>query len=454
MYDRNILRELKEWKISPLRKPLVLRGARQVGKTTIVNRFGEEYSQYIYLNLEKEANAKAFRDYKGIDQLTEQLFFLHNKDIGKKKDTLLFIDEIQEVPEAINILRYFYEEIPALHVVAAGSLLETVISEQVRIPVGRVEYRVMRPFSFDEFLQAMNETSAVQQLHHVPLKEFAHDKLLNLFHTYVLLGGMPAVISHYIQNRNLTALSKVYESLIVSYMDDVEKYARNNNLVQVIRHVIRAAWLEAGSRIKFQGFGNSNYGSREVGEAMRTLEKTLLLCLIYPVTHTSIPLLPDKRKSPRLQVLDTGMLNHFAGLQKEIIANPGLDAVYQGKVVEHMVGQELLASKFNVLNDLNFWVRDKKDAEAEVDFVINYDGRIIPIEVKSGVTGRLRSLHAFMDMATHDMAVRLYGGNLKVDMVKTLQGKEYRLLNMPYYLVGKIGEYLRWMESTTPLPRP
>ncbi len=168
-----------------------------------------------------------------------------------------------------------------------------------------------------------------------------------------------------------------------------------------------------------------------------------------PRNVTKMTILPDKRKSPRLQVLDTGMLNHFAGLQKEIVSSPDLDAVYQGKVVEHMVGQELLAYKFNVLNELNFWVRDKKDAEAKVDFVIGYEGRMIPIEVKSGTTGRLRSLHAFMDMVKHDTAVRLYGGVLKVDRVKTLQGKEYRLLNMPYYLAGKIEEYLRWMENTT-----
>jgi hypothetical protein len=447
MYNRNILSELNKWKINPLRKPLVLRGARQVGKTTVINGFAGTYGQYIYLNLEKDTNARPFRNYTTIEQLVEQLFFLHDKDIGKKGDTLLFIDEIQEVPAAINLLRYFYEEMPGLHVIAAGSLLETIIGEEVRIPVGRVEYKVVRPFSFDEFLQAMGETSAVQQFHQVPLKEFAHDKLLNLFHTYVLLGGMPAIVSQYIQNRNLKELSMVYESLILSYMEDVEKYARNSNLVQVMRHVIRAAYLEAGNRIKFQGFGNSNYGSREVGEAMRTLEKTLLLHLIYPVTHAGIPILPDKRKSPRLQVLDTGMLNHFAGLQKEIIATPDLEAVYQGKVVEHMVGQEMLASKFNVLNQLNFWIRDKKDAEAEVDFVINYESRMIPIEVKSGTTGRLRSLHAFMDLVSHDIAVRLYGGVLKVDRVKTLKGKEYRLLNMPYYLVGMIEEYLKWMDN-------
>ena len=251
--------------------------------------------------------------------------------------------------------------------------------------------------------------------------------------------------------------------LIVSYLDDVEKYGRNNNLVQVIRHVIRAVYPEAGSRIKFQGFGNSNYGSREVGEAMRTLEKTMILHLIYPVTQTSIPILPDKKKSPRLQVLDTGMMNHFAGLQKEIIATTDLDAVYQGKVVEHIVGQELLASRFNVLNELHFWVRDKKDADSEVDFVIAYGGKIIPIEVKSGMAGRLRSLHSFMNSVTHVYAVRLYGGPVMIDRVVTLLGKEYNLLNLPYYLAGKVEEYLDWMfrlaanvrdPSRSPTPPP
>jgi uncharacterized protein len=448
MYNRDILSELKDWKINHLRKPLLLRGARQVGKTTIVNLLSQEYEQYIYLNLEVAANAAPFKSYTGIDQLIEQLFFLHDKDIDNLKNTLLFIDEIQEVPEAINILRYFYEDVPDLHVIAAGSLLETIINEQVRIPVGRVEYKVVRPFSFDEFLQAMGEIAAIQQFQIVPFKAFAHDKLLQLFHTYTLIGGMPEIVRNYIDNRNLVKLGAVYESLIVSYIDDVEKYARNNNLTQVMRHTIRACYPEAGKRIKFQGFGNSNYGSREAGEALRTLEKSMLLHLVYPTTNTSVPIIPDKRKSPRLQVLDTGMLNHFAGLQKEIISSTDLDSVYQGMVLEHMAGQELLAYRFNVLNELHFWVREKENATAEVDYVIQYEGMIVPIEVKSGATGRLRSLHMFMDLAPHDIAVRLCAGPLKADRVKTLTGKEYTLLNLPYFLISKIEDYLKWVLST------
>lgn len=238
--------------------------------------------------------------------------------------------------------------------------------------------------------------------------------------------------------------------LIYSYIEDVEKYGRNNNLVQIIRHVINTCFLEAGSRIKFQGFGNSNYGSREVGEAIQTLQKVMILQLIYPTTNTQIPLLPDRKKSPRLQVLDTGMLNYFAGLQKELISTKNLEAVFKGKVAEHIVGQELLATQYNILNDLHFWVREKKTSVAEVDFVIPYNGHIIPIKVKSGTSGTLRSLHAFMDAADHTIAVRLYGSVLKIDKVKTLKGKEYTLLNLPYYLAGKIEVYLDWVMQSHP----
>jgi predicted AAA+ superfamily ATPase len=447
MLNRNILNELKEWKKSGSRKPLVLRGARQVGKTTIVEMFAKNYKQYIYLNLELEADSNPFKNYRDINQLAEQIFFQHDKDIEKLSETLLFIDEIQEVPEALNILRYFYKKLPELHVIAAGSLLETAIKGNVRIPVGRVEYKVVRPFSFDEFLQATGDKSALEQFRKIPMNDYAHDKIVNLFHTYTLIGGMPAVVDHYLEHKNLTALRTIYESLIISYINDVDKYGRTNNLIQVIRHVINTSYFEAGSRIKFNHFGNSNYASKEVGEALKTLEKVMLLHLVYPTTNTAVPIVPDYKKAPRLQVLDTGMMNHFAGLQKEIVGTRDLDNVYQGKIAKHIVGQELLAARFNVLNNLHFWVREKSNTAAEVDFVIPYDGLIIPVEVKSGASGRLRSLHLFMDAAPHNLAVRLYNGPVKVDHVSTLEGKEYLLINLPYYLSAHIEKYLDWVRA-------
>lgn len=447
MLNRNILDELIKWKDEPERKPLILRGARQAGKTSIVEMFSSHFEQYINLNLELEEDAAPFRNYRNVQQLTEVLFFLRDKNIEKLNNTLLFIDEIQEVPEALNILRYFYEQLPGLYVIAAGSLLETAIKGNIKIPVGRVEYKVVRPMSFDEFLQANEDKAALEQFRKVPINEYAHDKILNLFHTYALIGGMPSVVNHYLTYRNLSALNAIYESLIISYINDVEKYGRTNNLVQVIRHVINSAYYEAGSRIKFNHFGNSNYNSKEIGEALRTLEKVMLVHLVYPTTNTRLPIVPDIKKSPRLQVLDTGMMNHFAGLQKEIIGTNNLDNVYQGKIAEHIVGQELLASKFNVLNNLNFWVRQKVDATAEVDFVMQHDGYILPVEVKSGSSGTLRSLHAFMDAAPHDLAVRLYSGKVKIDHISTLNGKRYRLLSLPYYLSAHIEKYIDWMRS-------
>lgn len=437
MYPRSIEKELLAWKESPYRKPLILRGARQVGKTTVINTFSRHYKQYIYLNLENQADARLFLQYSDIHQLIEAIFFLQDKDL-EITETLLFIDEIQEVPQALNMLRYFYEEYPQWHVVAAGSLLEAILDKPSHVPVGRVEYKVLRPVSFSEFLSAMGETAALKQLETIPPNDFAYEKLMQLFHTYVLIGGMPEIIAHYVENRNLIALSNIYESLSFSYINDVEKYAKNNSFVQILRHVIAAMYTQAGSRIKFQGFGQSNYGSREVGEALRTIEKAMLLQLVYPTTNTSLPIIPDKRKSPRLQLLDTGLMNHFAGLQKEIIGTSDLDKVYQGKIIEHITGQELLALKFKVFNELHFWVREKKDSTAEVDFVMNIEGLLIPIEVKSGATGTLRSLHTFMDMTPHHIAVRLYADKYSVSEVKTLTGKSFHLINLPYYMSSQI----------------
>lgn len=446
MYYRNILQELQLWRLSKSRKPLLIRGARQVGKTTVINEFARHYQQYIYLNLERKEDAVIFQNYARFSTLVEAVFFLKDKDI-QQTDTLIFIDEIQEVPEAVNLLRYFLEDFPQFHVIAAGSLLEAVLNENITMPVGRIEYKVLRPMAFNEFLEALGEKSALQQYNTVPIAEFAHQKLMQLFLTYTLIGGMPEVVKHYVENRNLTALLPIYESLLVSYMNDVEKYARNSTMVQVIRHVIKSMSVEAGNRIKFQHFGQSNYGSREVGEAIRTIEKALLLYLVYPCTNTSLPLFPDKKKSPRLQLLDTGLMNHLAGIQKEIIGTQDLDTVYQGKVAEHIVGQELLATKYNVLSELHFWTREKKEAVAEVDYIYVFEGQLIPIEVKSGATGRLRSLHFFMENSPQQLAVRIYGGKLSTDSLKTPNGKVFYLLNLPYYLTGQIEQYLTWFSG-------
>jgi uncharacterized protein len=452
MFHREILKKLAAWNSDPSRKPLILRGARQVGKTTVVNAFGLTFPQYIYLNLENAADQGLFKDNPDIDILVQNIFLTKNQEFIRRGETLLFIDEIQQFPAAINMLRYFYEKYPEIAVIAAGSLLETIFSKGLSFPVGRVDFMVIRPVGFPEFLGALGEELVLEQLRHIPVNEFAHTRLSQLFHIYALIGGMPEVVNQYARTKDLTALSSIYERLIQAYIDDVEKYTTNDHLIQVIRHCIRTSFLQAGSRIKFQHFGQSNYNSREVGEALRTLEKTYLLSLLYPTTDTVLPLLPDLKRSPRLQVLDTGMMNYFLGLRADILSTSDLNNIHLGIIIEHLVGQEILASQFNVLSHLDFWVRERTGSSAEVDYVYLFESKLIPIEVKSGKDGTLRSLHLYMDEAPHDMALRFYAGKLQLTQITTPAGKSYRLLSLPYYLASQTKEYIAWLKNEAKAP--
>ena len=444
MFKRQLLLELEKWRQNMPRKPLVIRGARQVGKTTLVNQFAAQYEQYIYINLELLEDKEPFENFSSVENLINTLFFLNNKTLAKKSTTLIFIDEIQEVPKALNILRYFYELAPEISVIAAGSMLETLFDKNISFPIGRVEYKVIRPVSFPEFLSAIDETAALEQLTQVPLAAFAQKKLLNLFHTYALIGGMPEIVQHYATHKDLVTLGPIYDSLISGYIDDVEKYAKSNAQILYLRHCIQSSFAQAGKRIKFEGFGNSAYKSREIGESLRTLEKVLLMQLVYPSTTATLPMIPDKKKSPRLQILDSGLLNYFVGIQKEIIGTDDLNSIYQGTLIEHLIGQELLAFQYNALSMLHFWVREKKESTAEVDYLFQYDGMIIPIEVKSGATGTLKSLHSYMDIAPHNFAIRFYAGPLNITNAITQKGKHYQMLNLPYYLGSQIEQYIAW----------
>jgi predicted AAA+ superfamily ATPase len=447
MFYRKIDNALQDWSTKPGRKPLILRGARQVGKTTAVTNFAKNFKYYIYLNLETAADRAIFNASEDIDALVQSIFLSKEKSLEEKNETLLFIDEIQQVPGAINMLRYFYEKYPEIRVIAAGSLLETILRSGSQMPVGRVDYLIMRPADFSEFVGAMGQTQALEQLQITPMNDFAHETLLRLFHTYALIGGMPEIVAKYADTKDITSLPTVYERLISAYMDDVEKYGKNDGLTRVIRHCIRASFTEAGKRIKFQHFGRSDYGSREVGESLRTLEKVFLLSLLYPTISTNLPLLPDLRKSPRLQVLDTGMMNYFLGIQVEIIGTKDINQVHQGVIIEHLVGQELLACQYNPLSSLNFWVREKKTSLAEVDYVFPFEGQLIPIEVKAGKDGSMKSLHLFMDDAPHDMAIRFYSERLHLTATTTPAGKSYMLLSLPYYLASQTKKYIAWLKT-------
>ncbi len=447
MFERDVIERLSGWAEKNKRKPLILRGARQVGKTTAVNMFSKLFDQYIHLNLELKEEKRIFEQDYPIEELIRAIFF-YKDQVKHKGKVLIFIDEIQACPSAVAYLRFFYETFPDLYIIAAGSLLETLIDSHISFPVGRVEYLVMKPLNFKEFLNALDEKSSLDIINNIiPVPDFAHDKLMKLFYVYSMIGGMPEIVQKYSGQQDIPALNNLFDNLIVSYLDDVEKYARNHTMSLVIRHAVSNAFYEAGVRIKFQGFGNSNYKSREMGEALKVLEKAMIIYLLYPSSSVEPPLRPNFKKSPRLQVLDTGMLNYFAGFQKNLFGAKNIDSIYQGKIAEHIVGQELLTYDTSPLYKLHFWSREKKQSSAEIDFLIQFKNMIIPIEVKSGATGRLRSLHQFVDRAPHNYAVRIYSGPLKIDRIKTLKGKNFILLNLPFYLTGCIPQYIEWLMS-------
>lgn len=437
MFYREIIDKLKDWAGRDNRKPLVLRESRQVGKTTAVEMFAKEFDQYIALNLEREEERKIFETSYPFQDLLMALFFYAGKEQTSGR-TLIFIDEIQNAPRAIALLRYFKEEAGDLFVIAAGSLLETIMNRKISYPVGRVEYMMMHPVSFREFLAATGETQGLYLLNSDEVPAFAHPHLMRQFKKYLTIGGMPQIVEQYARNNDLTALQPIYESLLKSYIEDVEKYAPSSSQVQYIRHILNTAFEVAGSRITIENFGGSTYKFREMREAFTTLEKTFLFRLVYPTTEAVIPALPKLRLKPRLHTLDTGLINYATNMVKDILSTEDIADVYKGRIAEHITGQELLAMSNSIMNKLQFWVREKKQSSAEIDYLYQYNGKLIPIEVKSGSIGKLRSLHQFMDIAPHHLAVRVWQGTYSVEKAKTIAGTEFALLNLPFYLVHRI----------------
>ncbi len=445
-FKRHIINNLEKWKTSSNRKPLILRGARQVGKTTLINEFAKNnYSQYITLNLERPAHLDYFRKYKDAKTLVEALFLANNLPSNLRTETLLFIDEIQESPEAIALLRYLYEDVPELPVIAAGSLLEHVMNRVKNFPVGRVEYLYLHPLNFAEYLNAKGHNAALEQLQNIPVQPFAHDSLLGLFHEYAIIGGMPEVVSNYLEKGSIADLPPVYESIWATYKDDIEKYASNTTEAKVLKHIVSTAHLYIDHRIKFEKFGQSNYRSREVGEAMRNLDAAKIIQLIYPTSDVQPPLRPDLKKSPRLQFLDTGLVNHELKIQAELLAMTDLNNAYKGAIIPAYINQELLSLQTTSYQKPQFWTREKAQSSAEVDLVLSSHGKAIPVEIKSGKEGTLKSLHQFIDQADHPYAIRMYAGEFKVEEQLTSQLKKpYLLMNLPYYLGTKLPAYIEF----------
>lgn len=443
-FKRHIWKELKDWKSLPIRKPLILRGARQVGKTTIVKNFGKEFQNYIELNLEKEEDFKLIENSKNVQDLVSALSLKYEIPSHQFNNTLLFIDEIQESVKAITFLRYFYEELPELNVISASSLLEHTLNKAKHFPVGRVQYLYLFPLNFQEYLEAMGKHLLLEQLHKIPINTIAHNLLLKEFHTYCIIGGMPEIIASYAQNKDLSLLPPIYESIWLTYKDDVVKYASNKSEENVIKHIMRSAATFVDERIKFQNFGNSNYKSREISEAFRSLDDAKVIQIIYPSTSMEAPIVTDFKKSPRLQFLDTGILNFDLNIQVDLLLIENLSKAYKGAIIPHILTQEIISLNTSNFHKPNFWVRDKTQSSAEIDLILTYKDLIIPIEIKSGATGSLKSLHQFINQSNHPFAIRLYEGEYKIEKTKTPEGTPYFLMNLPYYLGTLLNEYIEF----------
>lgn len=442
MFDRIAIQYLRQWAEKEERKPLVLRGARQVGKTTLVRLFAREFDTFIYMNLEEKENAELFAANYSFEDLLAGIYLKANVLQDSSKRTLIFIDEIQNEPKAVQILRYFYEKRPDIYVIAAGSLLESLMGRHISFPVGRVEYMALHPCTFVEFLRAMGQNLMADSIEKVSLPASLHLSAMEWYKKYMIVGGLPEAVANYAEYKDIVRLNGVFNSLLSGYRDDVEKYASKPKEQDAIRYILNYGWTAAGHRIQFAKFTGSTFKAAEAGNAFRTLEKTLLLELVYPQTTASFPILPDLKKSPKLLWLDTGLVNYVAGMQEELLFSKDTDELWNGDIAEHIVGQELLGSSVTFGEKRMFWVRDAKNSQAEVDFLIRYKSHLLPIEVKTGNNAKLRSLHLFMDESKEKVALRLWNGPMTSDVVTTQKGKVFTLFNIPLYYAGYLQVFL------------
>ncbi len=442
MFQRNHIEVLRQWRNSPRRKPLIIRGARQVGKTTLVKEFSADFKQFVHLNLEKKSDRDFFHLHD-VKRITQALLIAHKFEY-RLSDTLFFIDEIQESEQAIELLRYFYEELPDLNVIAAGSLLEFALGDKNSFPFGRVNYLYVSPVNFSEFLQATGHDALLDHLQNPSMDNHLHQVALRLFNEYALIGGMPEIVDEYVRTGTSVGLSSIYDEINTAYRDDITKYASGEKEQDILRHLMTSAPLFADQRIKFHNFGNSGYRSVDVSSAFRRLQQAGICQLIYPTTHTRIPLVPDLNKSPRLQWLDSGLLIHSLGIQSKVAMMDDLNDAWKGALVPHIVLQEILSRNTNTFTKPVFWVRQKNQSQAELDVLLEVDGRSVPIEIKSGAAGRLRSLHQYLDVSDTDFAIRLYAGPKSLEQLKTASGRTYTLLNLPYYLGYWLEGYVSW----------
>lgn len=398
---------LQQWKIQTHRKPLLLRGARQVGKTFALRNLGKSFTNFVEVNFEYLKDAKKiFEKDLRPERIIQELNILLSVDITPGS-TLLFFDEIQDCPEALQSLRYFYENLPSLHVIAAGSLLDFAI-EKIGIPVGRVESLYCYPLSFFEFMIATGHSQfAKLVLEHKkddePIAEVIHQKGLELVGQYLAIGGMPEVVSCWIETKNPRQCFSIYQRLIDTYQQDFGKYSKEHQ-IKYVKELFYEMPRQVGKQFKYSEI-HGEYKKRELAPSLD------LLCtanVVYKIHHTAGNGLPLGAESNpdwfKIIFLDAALCQAILGLDLGTwFLDPNAEFVNRGSIVEAFVGQELLCySNPYRKGNLYFWKRAEKQTKAEVDFLYEHKGKVLPVEVKSGDGRTLKSLHLFLQ--THPLS--------------------------------------------------
>ncbi len=437
--DRTIETDLHIWKTQPNRKPLLIRGARQVGKSYVVEKFGEEHFQdTVVINFEFTPSfATCFKSLDPI-KIVQAIELIANKKIVAGQ-SLLFLDEIQLCPEAIQALRYFKEKMPELHVIGAGSFLEFVINDsQYQEPVGRVQSLYLRPCSFQEFLNASDDKRFVEYLGSISLTDKieapVHELLLERCRQYFILGGMPEVLDYYTSQNTFHGCEKIQATTLEYYRRDFSKYGNKINTTMLEKIFTRAPGLIA-KNFKFVDIA-PDIPAREQKPALQALVKAGIL---YKVMLTNAQGLPFQtgmvEKKFKLLFLDVGLAKQATALDIETLLSQDLILINQGALCEQFVGQEFIAYSENYQEaPLFYWQRDKRGSQAEVDYVINVGPTIYPVEVKSGKTGRLKSLQVFLEEKKLAVGVRISQQTFSF---------ERNILSIPLYMIHELPRLLK-----------
>ena len=410
-FKRHIDEKLREWKEDPRRKPLLIRGARQVGKSTAVREIGKTFKYFLEINLEKQPDfRKLFPENIDVRRTCENLSGTAGIPIVPG-ETLLFIDEIQTSKEAIMSLRYFKEDYPELHVIAAGSLLEFALEELPSFGVGRIRSLYMYPFSFDEFMMAQRLDTTVAYKRKAtassPLAELAHKELASQLRTFYLVGGMPAAVREWIETRSYIEVSHVHNDIIDTYNDDFSKYKRRFSPV-LLRQVLRSVALQAGSKFVCSEV-SSDIKSTVIREALHLLT---LAGLVVPVVHSNANGVPlgaeEDRRYIKYLFFDMGVMQTLLGMTaSEVLTATEVDLVNKGGMSEMFAGLELVKYQdCHIKPEMHYWQNSSKSSQAEVDYVIAHRGMVLPVEIKASRQGSMQSLWIFMRQHNLHDAIR------------------------------------------------